>query len=274
MPEGQAESLPEETGADMLAGVSGEVTSVKAAESIPVNDSPVPVEKAPETSQAFDEAAFREQVGALGDGYTPETILQKHQDAIKGMNTAQRERADLARKYEGFDPVISKMQEDAGYAEALQRTTEEYFNKDSYQGATDVPQEVVSALDTTQQRLAQMEVKFADQEIEKGINACKSDGMPIDQAAEAAIWKRVEETGSMDVKSHAWAILGKSMVEAAAKSGVQTTVDKIQKNNQSYVEAPTLPSVETKEVKPEDLSDSERGDMMLSELSQMMPGGE
>jgi hypothetical protein len=63
------------------------------------------------------------------------------------------------------------------------------------------------------------------------------------------------------------------MVANAANSAKQSTVDKIQKNNQSYVETPTLPSVETKEVKPEDLSDSERGDMMLNELSQMMPGG-
>jgi hypothetical protein len=189
------------------------------------------------------------------------------------MNTAQRERADLAKKYENFDPVISKIQEDAGYAEALQRTTEEYFNKDSYVGATDLDPNITQALDHTQQRLAQMEVKFADQEIEKNINACKADGMPIDEVAEQAILQRIRETGSTDVRSHAWAVLGPSMVANAANSAKQSTVDKIQKNNQSYVETPTLPSVETKEVKPEDLSDSERGDMMLNELSQMMPGG-
>lgn len=267
MPEGQAESLPDESGADMLAGVNDAPVVEAAPAPEPVADAPA------DTSQAFDYAAFSEQVGTLGDGYTPETILQKHRDAIKGMNEAQRERAEIARRYENFDPVVKKIQEDAGYAEALQRTTEEYFNKDSYQGVTDVPEDINQALNPLYQKIANMEVKLADKDIESKIAALKSDGMPIDEAVEAAIWKRIADTGSNDVNSHFWTVMGPTMVANVAKSTQQTTVETIQKNNSQYVETPTLPSVETKEVNIADLSERERGDMMEAELATMMPGG-
>lgn len=259
--ESQAEATPEASGEDMIAGV----------QETPAVETPVEA-PAPDVSQEFDYAAYKDQVSQLGADYTPENFIDKHKDAIRGMNTAQTERANMKREYESFDPVIRKIREDPKYAEALQRTTEEYFSDTGYQGDTTLPADLNQAMIPIQHEVNELKMKLANQEIDKEMSALKSSGMPIDLDAEREILARFGTAGG-DLSSHAWAVVGPKMVASAAKSATQDTATKIQENNAKYVDSSTLSATPTEPVDIKDLPQKEVDAMMEAELKVLYGGG-
>jgi hypothetical protein len=265
--ESQAEATPEASGEDMIAGTTVE-TPQNTVETPQTTTIEVEHTDAP---QEFDYAAYQEQVSQLGDGYTPENLPDKFQESRRAMNEAQLNLANKEKEYSSFDPVIRKIREDPKYAEALQRTTEEYFSDTGYQGDTTLPADLNQAMTPIIHELNEVKMKLANQEIDKQMSALKGD-MPIDPDSEREILTRFGSQGG-DLASHAWAVVGPKMVANAAKSATQATADKIQENNASYVDSATLSATPTEPVDIKDLPQKEIDALMEADLAKMYGGG-
>lgn len=204
-----------------------------------------PAESAPVESPQVDYTALEQSVAQLGDGYTLSNIGEKLADMKRGMNDAQRTASENEQRYRQFTPLLERVQNDAEYARALQKATQEYFEGSDGIDA-DVPPEVSAALDPLHNRIAQMENQLAGEQMDREINDLKAKGMPIDDQAYNQIMQRVIDTRSRDVTAHAWALLGPKMVAGASKDATTNTAEQIKKNNEKYVNTPTGVSPETK----------------------------
>jgi len=213
-----------------------------AAVEAPVTETPA--EGAPVESPQADYAALELDVAKLGDGYTLSNIGEKMADMKRGMNEAQRTATENDQRYSQFTPLLERVQNDADYARALQKATQEYFEGDGT--SADVPPEVSASFEPLNNRIAQMENQLAGEQMDRTINELKAGGMPIDDQAYNQIMQRVIDTRSRDVTAHAWALLGPKMVAGASKDATHQTADQIKKNNEKYVNTPTGVAPDTK----------------------------
>ena len=259
--ESQAEATPEASGEDMIAGVQ-ETPAVETPVEAPTPDAP----------QEFDYAAFKDQVSALGDGYTPDNLVDKYQDSRRAMNEAQRDLANVKSEYGKYDPFLNKMRDDETFREGIINFIEQNGNDTGYAGDTTISQDFSRAVDPLRQEVNELKMKLANREIDEQIASLKASGMPIDKDAELEILNRLSlQGGSID--GHAWAVVGPKMVTSAAKSATQDTATKIQENNAKYVDSTTLSATATEPVDIKDLPQKEIDTMMEADLAKMFGGG-
>lgn len=201
-------------------------------------------EATPETTeapQATDYAALEERTKAFGDGYSLSNLPDKYESARREMNEAQRLKIETERRYEPVKPLIEKLQSDPQFAAKLQSAAQEYFGGGGYD-QTEVPPEVKTGLDPLVNRLNQMEVQLAGEQMDRDIDKLKTGGMPIDDNVKNQIYQMVVDTGSKDVEAHAWKILGPQMVKQAGQEATKEVAEKIKGNNSKYVNVPGGPA--------------------------------
>ena len=259
--ESQAKEAPEASGEDMVAGVT----------EAPATETPVEA-PVPEVPQEFDYAAYKDQVSQLGSDYTPENFIDKHKDAIRGMNEAQRDLASVKSEYGRYDPFLSKMRDDEPFREGIINFIEQQGNDTGYAGDTTISQDLSRAVDPLRQEVNELKMKLANREIDEQFALLKDGGLPIDKDAELEILNRLSLQGGT-VEGHAWAVVGPKYVTSAAKSATQDTATKIQENNAKYVDSSTLAATPTEPVDIKDLSQKEIDTMMEADLAKMYGGG-
>jgi hypothetical protein len=259
--ESQAEATPEASGEDMIAGV----------EETPAVETPVE-SPAPDTPQEFDYAAYKDQVSALGDGYTPDNLVDKYQDSRRAMNKAQTDLAKVKGEYGRYDPFLNKMRDDDTFREGVINYIEQYGNDTGYAGDTTISQDFSKAVDPLRIEVNELKMKMANREIDEQFASMRASGMPIDKDDELEILNRLSLQGGT-VDGHTWAVVGPKMVADASKSATQDTAAKIQENNAKYVDSTTLPATATEPVDIKDLPQKEIDTMMETDLAKMFGGG-
>jgi len=196
-------------------------------------------------SQAFDYAVFTKDIAALGDGYTPETVVSKTQDLIKGMNDAQMGHASYKQRMSAMEPVVDYMNQDPKFREHMRTSAEGYFSgsKDDGYGEraeTSQPSPMGNAFDPMQQRLNQVE-----------------------------IFRLIDQTGNGNVNAHYWELMGPKLVQSASGTAAEQTAESIAKANQSYVPNAGQSSVPAQAFDVTKMSQSDADSAMESDLEDM-----
>jgi len=269
----QADDSPAVEGIESDAAFATEAIVPDAPEA-----APAPAPEAASAPQEIDMAALEKDIASLGDGYTLQTIVAQTQALKKGMNTAQTELAETRQRYQNFDPLMQQLKSDPSLAGALEETVRKHYDQGYYQAdtsaemnpRTQVPQNVDQTFNPLVQKVNDMETKLANQEMNAEIDRLRDvDGLPITDESRNAIWNRVVETGSGDVRAIAWALLGPQMVRQAADSATKQTAEQIKANNQKYTPPGSGPATPTSPFDVTTMSEADVEDSMLRDLEGM-----
>lgn len=182
---------------------------------------PTPV--APPEPQAPDYAALDEQVRALGDGYTMETVPNKVKDLQRGMSEAQREAADIRKRYEVAEPLLGHLDGTPGFAAYMQEKVNEFFQKDEYESNPAQAQPVTQAFDQRAWQIQKIEQQLASIEQNRQLDELEHrypQAMTLETKQE--ILTRMNQQGG-EASMHLFAIQGQAMMQQERQAGADAT---------------------------------------------------
>jgi hypothetical protein len=160
-----------------------------------------------------------------------ETVPDKVKDLQRGMSEAQRESADIRKRYEFAEPLIGHLDSTPGFADHMQRSVNEFFNKENeYEPAPAQAAPVAQAFDPRNLEIQQMKQQLASIEQNRQLDELERrypQAMTLDTKQE--ILARMNQQGG-EASMHLFAIQGQAMMQSERQAGADAT-----RSNVGYV---------------------------------------